>query len=87
MGFASWCKVLGKALDDGTFLHDLEGKLATGGSNAQIRSWVKQKASVTLSDEDIGWLKKKPTGSDKTYVQLLNRARNHGGLNGGSGRS
>ena len=87
MGFASWCKVLGKALDDGAFLHDLEARLVSGSSPSQIRSWVKNQANVTLSNEDVEWLRKKPTGSSRTYVQMLNGARNHGGLNGGSGRS
>lgn len=87
MGLASWCKVLGKALDDGKFLHDLEAKLVSGSTNAQIKSWIKQEANVSLNNKDIEWLKAKPEGSNKTYVQMLNKARNAGGLNGGSGRS
>jgi hypothetical protein len=86
MGIAGWCKVLGKALDEGNFYKELQKRIVQNFSNSQIKTFVKNEANVTLNDTDIGWLKKKVGTSNNTFLDLIDIARQRGNLDGGSGR-
>lgn len=81
MGYASWCKVLGRAVDDGNFLYELEATLRTG-TNAKIKRWAKAHANVNLDDNDIEWLKHKVGDTGETYLQIIAMGRDAAGLYG-----